>query len=169
MSAVDDDWIRGYARQSKADFETFLKLQSQPDIPACHHLLFLQMACEKLVKAHLIGHGGDPRSVQTSHAYTAKTLDIVIRHELTIRAIKQPQAKWILKYTKLLAQEIELLAPAVKRAGQRPDNCEYPWEDESGQVHVPLDWTFAPSSLLLAPAGRTLLKLIPNAINRLLH
>ncbi|MGP0063486.1 MAG: hypothetical protein ACLQGP_07810 [Isosphaeraceae bacterium] len=38
-----------------------------------------------------------------------------------------------------LAREIEVLAPAVKRGGQRPDNCEYPWEDDAGTLHVPLD------------------------------
>jgi len=164
-----DEWVRGYARQSQADFETFLKLQSRSDVPACHHLLFLQMACEKLAKAHLIHQGGDPAAFQTSHAYTAKTLDIVVRYELTIRGFKPRQAAAILSHTKRMAQEIELLAPAVKRAGQRPDNCEYPWEDNNGQVHVPLDWSFIPSALLFEPAGRTLLKLIPAAIDRLLH
>jgi len=127
------------------------------------------MACEKLAKAHLIHQGGDPAAFQTSHAYTAKTLDIVIRYELTIRGFKPRQAAAILSHTKRMAQEIELLAPAVKRAGQRPDNCEYPWEDNNGQVHVPLDWSFIPSALLFEPAGRTLLKLIPAAIDRLLH
>lgn len=164
-----DDWARGYARQSQADFTTYENLQTQSDIPACHSLLFLQMACEKLVKAHLIQQGGDPTAFQTSHAYTAKTLPIVIRQELTIRGMKPSQTKGILTQTKHLAQEIELLAPAVRRAGQRPDNCEYPWEDEGGHLHVPLDWTFTPSQLLFAPAGRTVLKLIPTAINRLLN
>ncbi len=168
MSSADE-WVRGYARQSQADFETFLKLQSRSDVPACHHLLFLQMACEKLVKAHLIHQGGDPAAYQTRHAYTARNLELVIRHELTIRGFKRSQAAAILGHTKRMAQEIELLAPAVKRAGQRLDNCEYPWEDANGKVHVPLDWRFIPSTLLLEPAGRTLLKLIPTAINYLLR
>lgn len=90
MSAKED-WVRGYARQSQADFTTYENLQSQSDIPACHSLLLLQMACEKLVKAHLIQQGGDPTAFQTSHAYTAKTLPIVIRQELTIRGMKPSQ------------------------------------------------------------------------------
>ena len=102
-----DDWARGYARQSQADFTTYENLQTQSDIPACHSLLFLQMACEKLVKAHLIQQGGDPTAFQTSHAYTAKTLPIVIRQELTIRRMKPSQTKGILTQTKHLAQEIE--------------------------------------------------------------
>ena len=46
--------------------------------------------------------------------------------------------------------------------------CEYPWEDERGQLHVPLDWTFTPSHLLTAGAGRTFLKLVHEAIFRFL-
>jgi hypothetical protein len=56
------------------------------------------------------------------------------------------------QHSKHLAREIELLSPAVTDDGQRPDNCEYPWEDAGAQLHVPLDWTFAPSGLLTAPA-----------------
>jgi len=61
-----------------------------------------------------------------------------------------------------------MLAPAVKRGGQRPDNCEYPWEDAGGELHVPLDWSFAPANLLVAPAGRTFLKLVRESIDRFL-
>jgi hypothetical protein len=32
-------------------------------------------------------------------------------------------------------------------------------------VRVPLDWSFYPSQLLLAPAGRTILKLLRAATN----
>jgi len=66
-----------------------------------------------------------------------------------------------------LASEIEVLAPAVTRNGQRPDNCEYPWEDAGAVLHVPLDWTFTPSELLVQHAGRSALKLIVGAIDRL--
>jgi hypothetical protein len=46
-------------------------------------------------------------------------------------------------------------------------NCEYPWEDGAAKLHVPVDWTFTPSDLLLQHAGRTALKLIGGAIDRL--
>jgi hypothetical protein len=61
-----------------------------------------------------------------------------------------------------------VLAPAVKRGGVRPDNCEYPWEDDAGLLHVPLDWSFYPAQLIIIPAGRTFLKLVRCAIERLL-
>lgn len=70
----------------------------------------------------------------------------------------------VIRRARLVAAEIELLAPAVRRGGSRPDNCEYPWEDRLGNLHGPLDWHFAPSRLLHEPSGRTILKLIQAAI-----
>lgn len=163
-----DDWAKGYARQAGADFDTWNLLQGHSDVPICHKLLFLQMACEKLTKAHLCKAGSDARQLQTSHAYIAKNLPIVIRQQLFQSGIRPQAQVWVLQHCKHLAQEIEMLAPAVKRGGQRPDNCEYPWEDGGGRLHVPLDWSFVPAKLLIAPAGRTFLKLTREAINRFL-
>src|SRR5207248_8257563 len=97
-----------------------------------------------------------------------RTLPVVLRQEATAVNFTGPHARWVLRHAKHLSQEIELLAPAVKRGGQRPDNCEYPWEDAAGQLHSPLDWRFVPSRLLTSPAGRTFLKLLRAAIARLL-
>jgi hypothetical protein len=60
-----------------------------------------------------------------------------------------------------------VLAPAVKRGGHRPDNCEYSWEDVNNELHIPLEWSFAPAQLLIIPAGRTFLRLIRFAIREL--
>ena len=69
-------WAVGYARQAQADFQTFEKLQFMP-VPEFHELQFLQMACEKLVKAHLCSANADPSDLQTSHGYVAGTLPVV--------------------------------------------------------------------------------------------
>jgi hypothetical protein len=62
-------------------------------------------------------------------------LPIVIRQQIAFSGsgIKSPD--WVYEHAKHLAGEIELLAPAVKRGGDRPDNCEYPWEDDNGVLH----------------------------------
>lgn len=160
------EWMKAYGRQAAADFDTWSALQHNDDVPECHKLLFLQMACEKLTKAHLCSAGTDPKNLQASHAYTAKSLPIIIRQQIAFSGSNPKNASRIGQHSKHLAQEIELLAPAVKRGDQRPDNREYPWEDAGGTLHVPLDWTFSPSKLLTAPAGRTFLKLIREAIAR---
>jgi hypothetical protein len=160
------DWSKAYGRQAHADFDTWRLFQIHDAVPECHNLQFLQMACEKLTKAHLCSTSSNPKRLQASHAYIAKNLPIIIRQQIPHSSISLKNAAWLIHHSKHLAYEIELLAPAVERGGQRPDNCEYPWEDDQGNVHVPLDWTFAPSSLLTTPAGRTLVKLIRDAIDR---
>ena len=163
--ATGAQWSHGYARQADADFRMFQAPQTESSVAICHKLLFLQMACEKLVKAHLCAGGTDPASLQTSHAYVAGSLPVVLRHTAISLNFTGQHAKWVLKHAKHLAQEIEVLAPAVKRGGNRPDNCEYPWEDRNGELRVPLDWSFHPERLLVIPAGRTFLKLVRAAIN----
>lgn len=165
--ATSAEWATGYARQADADFQTYEKIQALP-VPECHKLQFLQMACEKLVKAHLCGRGTDPATLQGSHAYIANNLPVVLRQQAVVIHFTGGKVRAALNHARHLAQEIDALAPAVRRGGQRPDNCEYPWEDPGGTLHVPLDWSFQPSELIIRPAGRTVLKLIRGAIDRLL-
>jgi len=167
MSGLDD-WAKQYARQADADFKSWSLLQTDGSVPECHKLLFLQMACEKLCKAHLVRAGSSPADIQKSHAYIAKNLPLVVRNEALARSKKLKGMKQLLKAVRQVAQEIEVLNPAVDRNGQRPDNCEYPWEIATGDILSPLDWTFHPGALLLAPNGRTILKLIRGAIDALL-
>src|ERR1700722_6766137 len=158
--ATSPEWSHGYARQADADFKMFQTLEQEAAVEACHKLQFLQMACEKIVKAHLCGEGTNPSVLQTSHAYIAGTLPVVLRQVATKYKYTGKNARWVLQHSRYLAQEIEVLAPAEKRGAQRPDNCEYPWEDDDGVLHLPLEWTFIPAQLLLKPAGRVFLKLL---------
>jgi hypothetical protein len=166
--STSNDWAAAYARQANADFDTWEELQASKEVPECHKLLFLQMACEKLAKAHLCGKGSDPKGLQASHAYIAKTIPIIVLQQISSSSPTPKKLRFVAKRAKHLAAEIELLAPAVRRGGQRLDNCEYPWEDAAGEVHVPLDWTFTPSTLLTEPHGPTFLKLVRVAIRRFL-
>ncbi len=158
-------WAAGFGRQAAADFATFEALWTQ-DVPECHKMHFLQMACEKLAKAHLCGEGTPPGSVQTSHAYVAKKLPVVLRHQALSVNFSGRAARVLLEEAKHLAREIELLSPSVTAGGKRPENCEYPWEDETGTLRSPLEWTFNPSRLLLARSGRSMLKLLRGAVER---
>jgi len=166
--ATPSEWSTGYARQADADLKTWRNLQKSESVAECHRLMFLQMACEKLCKAHLIGGGSLPSDLQTSHAYIAGPLPIVIRDQIIFQRQNLKGMGGIMALIRHLANEIEVLNPAVDRGGQRPDNCEYPWEDGQAALHSPLDSAFSPTQLLLAPAGRTFLKLLRGAISRLL-
>jgi hypothetical protein len=164
------DWVRSYARQADADLRAWESYEIHAEAVAaeCHKLLFLQMACEKLCKACLIESGTPPGLLQTSHSYIAGPLPALIRQLILDLKQDRRRVRGVLTLVRHLAKEIELLSPAMDRNGQRPDNCEYPWEDEKGVVHSPLDWSCYPSHLCTTAAGRTFLKLLRAAIDRLL-
>ncbi|MGF1578168.1 MAG: hypothetical protein ACFCD0_02265 [Gemmataceae bacterium] len=162
------EWSHGFARQAYADFQTWQILANMRNIPECHKLLFLQMACEKLCKAHLMATGTDPAIVQTSHGYVAKPLPEIIKHELALAGKKASSQTGLVTSARHFANEIEALHPSIDRGCQRPDNCEYPWDDDQQVLRSPLDWTFAPSRLAEMPFGRQIVKLIWQAILRLL-
>lgn len=143
-------------------------LEGDAKVKVCHKLEFLQMACEKLVKATLCCGGEDPLGdMQSSHAYVKQQLPTILRQEAALVNLPRAKAREVQHRGRHFAEEIDVLAPAVKRGGQRPDNCEYLWEDGNGALRVPLDWPFIPAQLVILPVGRTILRLIESAINRL--
>jgi hypothetical protein len=161
------EWSRCFAKQAKADYATYEHLKHTETVPECHRLQFLQMACEKLSKAHLCHAGSEPRQLEKSHAYIATVLPVILRLQygrMTGRALKDRSD--IIKQISHLARQIELLAPSVGDATRRPDNCEYPWEDQ-GILFVPAEYTFPNLSLLRQPAGTLLQTLLPRAIEEL--
>lgn len=128
----------------------------QADLPACHALHYLQMAAEKICKAHLHAIG---QPANSSHAVVRKHLPTLARVLGATRALSGSR----LKELKRLAYEIEMLAPALISEGSRPENPEYPWQNRDGTVVCPADYDF--------PLGRerglaSLIKLIEQAAQR---
>src|ERR1700677_2344759 len=101
--ATSLEWSRGYARQADADFKMFQSLEPESSVESCHKLQFLQMACEKLVKAHLCGEGTDPTALQTSHAYIAGTLPVILRQTAITLSFTGSHARWVLQHARHLA------------------------------------------------------------------
>jgi hypothetical protein len=54
-----------------------------------------------------------------------------------------------------IACEIEILAPTLAQAGPNP---EYPWLDNTGQILVPIDYSFPLIKLLQSQPGTQLLR-----------
>jgi hypothetical protein len=165
--SIEEDWARCYARQANADFKAWRHTLEHPTdlVAECHSLLFLQMACEKLCKAHLLRNGSPPDKIRSSHAYIAKPLPVIIRQEISLLEPDARSKEWVINHTKDLAREIELLNPSVDNNGQNKENCEYPWES-NGKIFSPLDRSFSPLHLLTQAAGRTFIKLLGSAIER---
>jgi hypothetical protein len=125
------------------------------------------MSCEKLCKAHLIQGGASPETVRSSHAYIAGPLPGILRDQIDPTGRDREKTGWLMTPIRHLSFEIEILNPSLRRDGKRPDNCEYPWEDQ-GIVYSPLDRTFATTQLVTSRAGTTFRKLLKLAINSIL-
>lgn len=104
-------------------------------LPRCHQLHYLQMASEKVCKAHLYNVGME---VRLSHAVIRKHLPAVLRSTYREGELSGER----LKKLKQLASEIEVLAPACTDNDSRPDNTEYPWQITTGEVLAPMDFSF---------------------------
>lgn len=163
-----DDWAKAFARQADADLTAWELYQRYPQAVAaeCHKLLFLQMACEKLCKAHLVRSGVyRPEDVQRSHGFIQKHLPVIMKQAIANSGEFPGNIRWAMSQIRQLCGEIEILNPAIDRAGQRPDNCEYPWES-GATVLSPLDHGFFPTQLLTAKHGRTFMKLLREVTNQ---
>jgi hypothetical protein len=162
-------WRVAYARQAVADLNAREVLLEAPSTPQCQQLHFLQMACEKICKSYLCGHGADPATLQSSHAYVARLLPIIFRQQLAAASREAERgASWVANAVRKLARQIELLAPAVDDGGRYPANCEYPWEDPKGAIVAPADYNFQ-IDVLHAPAGRRLIKILRVAAAELMQ
>jgi hypothetical protein len=138
--ATDRDWARAYARQALSDLDAREKL-SIDGADKCHRLHFLQMASEKVGKAHLISANGRDK-VRRSHAYVEKNLPIIARVFYGKTNAEARMTQWETAQIKKIAAEIELLAPGRSDESTRQDNSEYPWEDAQGRIRVPCEYNF---------------------------
>ncbi|MBN1491163.1 MAG: hypothetical protein JXA69_14715 [Phycisphaerae bacterium] len=162
-------WPLAYAKQARADLIARNRLLERADLPQCHQLHFLQMACEKLCKAHLCGSGVDAEVLRRSHAFVESVLPVIVREHLARQTGQALTNRgWVYRASKQYARQIERLAPAVTGGGSVPSNCEYPWTGPEGAVIVPAEHNFR-FDFLHERGGRTLLKIIGAVADRLIH
>lgn len=139
MRSEDENWAASYARQALSDLrarETLIQANAEK----CHRLHFLQMATEKTCKAYLTEENGHQK-VRKTHAVVRKHLPRIAQHFYSSNPNRK-QALNQLSEIKMLAGEVELLAPACDHGDLRQDNTEYPWDDGSGTIRTPCSYTF---------------------------
>jgi hypothetical protein len=160
-------WRIAFARQAKSDLDAYMHLIFDARLPRCHHLHFLQMACEKTCKSYLCARRGDPARLRSSHAYVANVLPRIAKQYLTTLS-RRPEGSrsWVVGAIRKLSRKIELLAPSVDAGGRHPANCEYPWENAQGEIVVPIDYNFG-IDLAHEPGGKHLFKIMLLAIDDL--
>jgi hypothetical protein len=60
-------WAEAFLKQACSDYVILKSLNEQADVPECHRLHYLQMACEKLAKYHAC-LGSDEKTKATQYA-----------------------------------------------------------------------------------------------------
>jgi hypothetical protein len=164
-----EEWAVAFAVQARSDLDAYSVLTRQEELPQCHRLHYLQMACEKASKAYELRYGTSSERTLTSHVVIAHNLPLIFRAYYGDTFGKRlHRYSPLLEKVKSLARDIELLAPAPADGMRRPDNSEYPWRDALGQTRIPALHRFPVADDLDAPAGRALLKVLTTAINDLL-
>lgn len=165
MPSSREVWASAFAVQSQSDWQVYDRLTAEPQIPVCHKLHYLQMACEKIAKAYRCRDmSTNLEELLKRHVGFAKFIGSFLASPSIREAYKgrDAQLREVSRLTRALAREIEKLAPAVDRAGS-PENAEYPWES-GGDVIAPCRYSYPRLSLLTSAGGRTLLKLVAKAI-----
>jgi hypothetical protein len=158
-------WASAFAAQSRSDWQVYDLLSAELEIPSCHKLHYLQMACEKIAKAYRCRDtSANLEELLKRHVGFAKFIGSFLASPSVTEAYKgrDAQLREVSRLTRALAREIEKLAPAVDRTGS-PENSEYPWET-GGDVVSPCHYNYPRLSLLTSAGGRTLLKLVSKAI-----
>ena len=168
--AENSDWRRAFARQAQADLHarTLILPHVAKGLPRCQELHFLQMACEKLVKAHLFSSKEVPGYVFSSHAVVAKHLPRILQEYYRRQRSGKVMPDYMNKQMRAIARNIELLAPAVTAGGQHVVNCEYPWS-HGERVYAPADYDFTELTLTNQPGATFLLKLLPIILDDLVR
>ena len=159
-------WATGFALQSQSDWAIYQKLADDKDVPRCHALHYLQMACEKIAKAYRCRDtAATLDSLMSRHVGFRKFLESFLKSPTVKQAYHghEAQRQQLARLARKLAAGTESLAPAVGRETS-PQNAEYPWAD--GDVVVaPCAFGYPDLSLLSEPGGRTFLKLVAWAIH----
>lgn len=150
------EYQRLFLVQARSDFVVYRLLRSQPDLPACHALHYLQMATELLGKAHAWKHG--PRS-GSHRAFVGFVRSLSTNRKAQRRLGYERNDSWehMIRKSVPLAEQIEGLPPALDPDGPNP---EYPWPRDIPHT-APVEHTFEIwNELQETAAGRRFLHLL---------
>jgi hypothetical protein len=154
-----------FYRQAVSDWGVYELLAATANMPACHALHYLQMACEKLAKAdRLRDTESDLNELLSKHTGFTKFINSFLRSPRLMREYVGQAARHrhVCANASKLAREVEKLAPSIDQSTS-PENAEYPWE-HGDKVLLPCEYGYPALSLLSATGGRAFLKLIGRAL-----
>lgn len=132
------DWASAHLHQAFSDYRMFKRIEDM-DVEDSHKIYFLLKMSEKAALHYLTDGLQPPKKDHNSLLYFFKAA----RYEPLLR--KRIQQK--IRYSSLIKkiERIEEFAKELHRlvsVNQQLANCEYPWKDERGEIHVPAETEF---------------------------
>ena len=143
--------------QARAVFEVFTLFKEDNALPRCHALHHLQMATELLGKAYA-WRNGRPKLTHNALVKFLKVLSANTKAQSHL-GYKGKNEQWehLLRKGRVLAEQIEDLAPALARDNPNP---EYPWPPDN-PTETPARYDFPIwMELTETPHGRAFLQFI---------
>jgi len=161
-----------FARQAESDIDMFEIIRDQASVPGCQKLHFVQMAFEKIVKAHMY-KSVDERILV--HTVVEKHFPIIFRTYWARTNPRTPIHPPLFHNIEQLCHKIDMLCPAKPKPykSQFPTeydpNCEYPWIFLNGsvqEVKSPLDYLFILAAMFRSPEFIELIKCLRDVIRQ---
>lgn len=159
-------WSSAFLKQARGEWQAWTVLRGRDDVAACVQLHMLQMATEKLAKAHLLRFGTLGIEDVRTHVVFEKCIGIVLsaRMRRLFPGLTGLQLKRLKVRIMGVASAVEALHPQISASGE---NVEYPWV-RGGTVVAPVDTTFGEVRRLLAgPEGIRFLKVVEATFSEL--
>jgi hypothetical protein len=139
------------------------------DLPRCHPLHYLQMACEKLGKAYRLRNPrADVDAIVTRHVGFTQFINEFLRSPAVLADYEGQRArhKAVSKIVGACTRDRETRArhrPDALAGERRVPLGARDWEKRTGQVLVPAAYDYPALSLLNSPGGRAFMNLVERA------
>jgi hypothetical protein len=129
-------WSTAFRKQAQSDFELYLLINKDPKVPMCHHLHYLQMALEKIAKAHY--HGKPP---QSHYKVVDYMLQKIGETDLLAKRYGWTSKTQFKNAVARIRPMLDLLQSLVPQQDEEKVNAEYPWRGSEGVV-VPCEYDY---------------------------
>ncbi|TDU66182.1 hypothetical protein EI77_03921 [Prosthecobacter fusiformis] len=134
-------WKEAFRQQAISDYEVFIHLKAQPQIPMCHRLHYLQMATEKLAKFFMLT--GNESLDEKSHLVLVSFLRMLpSRPEIRDRLKFSNNPKQFKSYIDKIIPWAERIQNLVPVGGIERLNPEYPWLNGRSEVECPAIYSY---------------------------
>lgn len=133
------NWKEGFYCQAESDFKTY-QILNRNKVAVCHQIHYLQMAFEKISKAHLAPSGN--RRPKPDHRVLNKFIDRIKTNSLFCKKLGYTNSQFSAIINQI-RPIVDFLESVIPRADQEEVvSAEYPWKNIRTGVVAPCLYDF---------------------------